>query len=65
MIPKQISGSSLSTMTYTRVQNVFKKGIGAAPLKRGEAGEIARAVKAYKIKDDITIYSRRQRRKNQ
>lgn len=65
MIPKQISGSSLFTMTYTRIQNVFKKGVGAAPLKRNEAGEIARAVKAYKIKDDITIYSRRQRRKNQ
>jgi hypothetical protein len=62
MIPKSVSGSSLSTMTYTRVQNVFKRGIGAAPLKRSEAGEIARAVKAYKIKDDITIYSRRQRR---
>ena len=62
MIPKSVSGSSLSTMTYTRIQNVFKKGVGAAPLKRNEAGEIARAVKAYKIKDDITIYSRRQRR---
>jgi hypothetical protein len=62
MIPKSVSGSSLSTMTYTRVQNVFKRGIGAAPLKRSEVGEIARAVKAYKIKDDITIYSRRQRR---
>jgi hypothetical protein len=62
MIPKSVSGSSLSTMTYTRIQNVFKKGVGAAPLKRSEAGEIARAVKAYKIKDNITIYSRRQRR---
>lgn len=65
MFPKFVSGTPLSTMTYTRVQNVFKKGIGFAPIKRSEVGEIARAVKAYKIKDDITIYSRRQRRKNQ
>jgi len=50
-------------MTYTRVQNVFKRGIGAAPLKRSEVGEIARAVKAYKLKNDITFQNRRQRRK--
>lgn len=49
-------------MTYTRVQNVFKRGIGAAPLKRSEVGEIARAVKAYKLKNDITINNRRQRK---
>lgn len=65
MIPKQISGSSLSTMTYTRVQNVFKKGIGFAPIKRSEVGEIARAVKAYKLKNDITFQNRKQRRKTQ
>lgn len=62
MFPKFVSGTPLSTMTYTRVQNVFKRGIGAAPLKRSEVGEIARAVKAYKLKNDITINNRRQRK---
>lgn len=52
-------------MAYTRVQNVFKRGIGAAPLKRSEVGEIAKAVKAYKLKNDITINNRRRRRNTQ
>ena len=52
-------------MTYTRVQNVLKRGVNAAPLKRSEVGEIARAVKAYKLKNDITIHNRRQRKNTQ
>lgn len=65
MFPKSVSGTPPFPMTYTRVQNVFKRGIGAAPLKRSEVGEIARAVKAYKLKNDITFQNRRQRRKTQ
>lgn len=52
-------------MTYTRAQKAMKHGVSAAPLKRSEVGEIARAVKSYKLKNDITINNRRQRRKTE
>ena len=52
-------------MTYTRAQNFLKHGHNATPLKRGEVGEIARAVKKYKLKNDININNRKKRRKTQ
>lgn len=50
-------------MTFTRAQNFLKHGHNAAPLKRGEVGAIAKAVKEYKLRDDITINNRKKRRK--
>jgi len=49
-------------MTFTRAQNFLKHGHNAAPLKRGEVGAIAKAVKEYKLRDDITINNRKKRR---
>jgi hypothetical protein len=50
-------------MTYTNAQNALKKGLNAAPLKRGDVAEIARAAKAYKLKNDVTINNRKKMRK--
>ena len=50
-------------MTYTRAQSFLKYGHNAAPLKRGEVAAIAKAVKEYKLRDDININNRKKRRK--
>lgn len=49
-------------MTFTRAQNFLKHGHNAAPLKRGEVAAIAKAVKGYKLKNNITINNRKNRR---
>jgi hypothetical protein len=49
-------------MTFTRAQSFLKHGHNAAPLKRGEVAEIAKAVKKYKLRDDITVNNRKNRR---
>jgi hypothetical protein len=65
MFQKSVSGTPQFPMTYTRAQKAMKHGVSAAPLKRSEVGDIARAVKSYKLKNDITINNRRQRRKTE
>jgi hypothetical protein len=40
-----------------------QSGINSSPMTRSEAGEAHRAAKAYKLKNDITIYNRRHRKK--
>ena len=49
-------------MKFIGVHKILGRGVDAAPLKRNEVAEITRAVKAYKLKDDVTITKRKQRR---
>lgn len=53
----------MNVFNSKRVTKVLQDGVNSAPLTRGEAGAIHRAAKAYKLKNDITIYNRRHRKK--
>jgi hypothetical protein len=46
-----------------RVSKAVQSGINSGPMTKAEAGEAHRAAKAYKLKNDITIYNRRHRKK--
>lgn len=52
-------------MKYTGIHKILGRGIDAAPLKRNEVAEITRAVKAYKLNNQMTIRNRKQRRNTQ
>lgn len=52
-------------MKFIGVYKIIGRGIESAPLKRNEVAEITRAVKAYKLKNNITITNRKQRRNTQ
>ena len=46
-----------------RVSKAVQSGINSSPMTRSDAGEAHRTAKAYKLKNDITIYNRRHRKK--
>jgi hypothetical protein len=46
-----------------RVTGYLQGGVNSGPMTKAEAGELHRAAKAYKLKNDITIYNRRHRKK--
>jgi hypothetical protein len=52
-------------MKHSGVYKIIGRGIESAPLKRNEVAEITRAVKAYKLKNNVTITNRKQRRNTQ
>ena len=54
-----------SLTKYTGIYKILGRGIDAAPLTRNEVAEITRAVKAYKLKNNVTITNRKQRRNTQ
>mgnify|MGYP003332718377 CR=1 FL=1 len=53
----------MSVFNSKRVNKALKDGVDCAPMTRSEAGATYRAAKAYKLKNDITIYNRRHRKK--
>jgi hypothetical protein len=53
----------MSVFNSKRVTKALQDGVNSAPMTRSDAGATYRAAKAYKLKNDITIYNRRHRKK--
>jgi hypothetical protein len=52
-------------MKHSGVYKMLGRGVDSAPLKRNEVAEITKAVKAYKLNNEMTIRNRKQRSKSQ
>jgi hypothetical protein len=53
----------MSVFNSKRVTRYLQGGVDGGSMSRSEAGEAHRAAKSYKLKNDITIYNRRHRKK--
>jgi hypothetical protein len=53
----------MNVLRSKRVTGYLQSGENSGPMTRSEAGEAHRAAKSYKLKNDITIYNRRHRKK--